>query len=108
MHVGPLDQEYDRLVAHLSVDQLEPGMVLASDVMTGRGHRLIASGQELSDRHLQGLKTWGIAHVEIQGDAPEATQVSALFTEAAEGRLTSPRSMPEIDPRNSWRPPPPQ
>ena len=69
MHVGPLDQEYDRLVAHLSVDQLEPGMVLASDVMTGRGHKLIASGQELSDQHLQGLKTWGIARVEIQGDA---------------------------------------
>ena len=71
-------------MAYVPVEQAEPGMVLASDVVTGRGHVLIITGSELTERHLHGLKTWGITHVEIQGDAPGSAQVGTEFTEAAD------------------------
>jgi hypothetical protein len=59
-------------------------MVLASDVVTGRGQVLIAIGVELTEKHLGGLRTWGITHVEIQGDVPGSAQVDTEFKEAAE------------------------
>ena len=71
-------------MAYVSVEQTEPGMVLASDVVTGRGQVLIITGQELTERHLHGLRTWGVTHVEIQGDAPGPTQFNIAFREAAD------------------------
>ncbi len=70
-------------MAYVSVEQTEPGMVLASDVVTGRGQVLIITGQELTEKHLRGLRTWGVTHVEIQGEAPGSTQVGSAFREAA-------------------------
>ncbi len=71
-------------MAYVPVEQTEPGMVLASDVVTGRGQVLIVTGVELTEKHLRGLRTWGITHVEIQGDAPGSAEVGAEFREAAD------------------------
>ena len=75
-------------MALVSVDHAEAGMVLAAAVTDRQGRLLIPEGNELSERHVQALKTWGITHVEVAGgeDASEtfgAADAESL-SEAAE------------------------
>ena len=58
-------------MATVSVDQARPGMVLLSDVKDKKGRLLIPAGNELSDRHCQALKMWGVTSLDIEGDEPE-------------------------------------
>ena len=58
-------------MALVTVDQAQPGMVLAEGVTDKRGRLLIPAGNELSERHVGALKMWGVTHLEIEGDGPE-------------------------------------
>lgn len=58
-------------MALLTADQVRPGMVVATEVLDRRGRLLIPTGSELSERHVQALRMWGVTHLEVEGDGPE-------------------------------------
>jgi len=43
-------------------------MILSSDVKDRGGRALLKAGIELTEKHLKIFKTWGITHIEIEGD----------------------------------------
>ena len=51
----------------LTVEELFPGMKLGQDVFNKRGVLIIAEGVELTNKHINILKTWGILEVNIVG-----------------------------------------
>lgn len=61
-------------MAYLTVDQVREGMVLAAPVTDRRGRLLIPAGKELTERHVEALRMWGVSHVEIDGDGPDAEE----------------------------------
>ena len=67
----------------VSVDQAAAGMVLANPVTDRRGRLLIPAGQALSDRHVDALKMWGVASLDIEGDE-EVEVVASISPEALE------------------------
>ncbi len=58
-------------MALVTGDQVRPGMVVATEVTDRRGRLLIAAGSELSERHVQALRMWGVTHLEVEGDGFE-------------------------------------
>ena len=50
----------------VSVDDLEPGMLLADEVRDQQGRLLMPAGTELTDRHLRAFQLWGILTVRIR------------------------------------------
>ena len=58
-------------MTHVTAQNVKLGMVLAQDVVDGRGRLLIPSGKALSERHIDALRMWGILYVEIEGDIDE-------------------------------------
>ena len=89
-------------MAFITVEQVQAGMVLAAEVTDKRGRLLIPSGRELSPKHVQALRMWGIARVEIEGDdvAGDATAAIAPETlEAARAEIADRlRNLPGEDP----------
>ena len=75
----------------LPVDRLAPGMILTADVTSLQGQLLIATGRELTERHLSVLKAWGVETVEVKlsGDAPAQAPdaIDAASYAAARGSL---------------------
>jgi len=68
-------------MAFVTVEQARAGMVLAEGVVDRRGRLLIPAGNELSERHVQALRTWGITHIEIEGEQPEVDSTSDIAPE---------------------------
>jgi len=48
--------------------QLEPGMVLSTDVRDINGRLLLTKGEKIQAHHIKILKKWGITEVNITGD----------------------------------------
>lgn len=70
----------------MNIKELEEGMVLIAHVYDRGGRLLIAAGTELSQKHLNALKKWGVGEVKIKGsieDSGEATRAvdAALIKE---------------------------
>jgi putative nucleotidyltransferase with HDIG domain len=60
----------------LSIDQLKPGMVLATDVTDTNGRLLLSKGQSIAAKHLNIFKMWGVPEVQVKntdGDEPDDT-----------------------------------
>lgn len=57
-------------MATVTLAELRPGAVLAAPVNGPGGRELAPAGIALTDRHLQALKAWGIASVELASAAP--------------------------------------
>ncbi len=55
----------------LSLDTIRPGMVLANDVKDRNGRILLASGSEITEKHLRIFKMWGILAVPVLGEERE-------------------------------------
>ena len=55
-------------MAVISIDNLQPGMVLGRNVCDRSGRTLLPEGAELSERHLAILRMWGVMEAEILGD----------------------------------------
>lgn len=51
----------------LNIDNLEVGMVLASDVKDRNGRMLLGAGAELTQKHMTVFRTWGVIDVDIAG-----------------------------------------
>jgi hypothetical protein len=62
----------------ISVDFLKPGMVLARDVRGNNGIVLLGAGAEITERHVQIFKSWGVADVEVKGPDQEALNTRML------------------------------
>jgi hypothetical protein len=61
-------------LANVAIDNLVAGMVLKSNVCDRSGRLLLPEGAELTEKHLQIFRTWGILEAEIVGDSDsEAT-----------------------------------
>ncbi|MBN2714335.1 MAG: HDOD domain-containing protein [Deltaproteobacteria bacterium] len=52
----------------IPVQMLQAGMTTASDVQNKRGQVLIPGGVPITERHLRGMKIWGIESIDIQSD----------------------------------------
>lgn len=65
----------------VGVDQAAPGMVLANPVTDRRGRLLIPGGQEITEKHVNALKMWGVVSIDIEGD--EVAEVSVAISPEA-------------------------
>lgn len=52
----------------VTADQVRCGMVVATKITDRRGRLLIPAGSELSERHVQALRMWGVTHLDVDGD----------------------------------------
>jgi len=55
-------------MSKITTNDIEPGMILSSDVKDRGGRTLLKAGVELTEKHLKVFKTWGITHIEVEGD----------------------------------------
>ena len=51
---------------YVSIDQLKPGMVLATDVTDTNGRLLLSEGQSIARKHLSIFKMWGVPEVQVK------------------------------------------
>lgn len=80
----------------LAVDFLEPGMVLARDVRGSNGLVLLGAGVEISERHIQIFRSWGVGEVEIKGPDQAALNTQILLRLDAEKRLLIERELDRL------------
>jgi HD-like signal output (HDOD) protein len=73
----------------IAVGQIEPGMMLASDLKDRNGRFLLSKGVELSTKHLKVIKTWGVVEADIEGltakdvDEKQTAHIDPNILEAA-------------------------
>ncbi|MFH1672050.1 MAG: hypothetical protein ABIF87_01280 [Pseudomonadota bacterium] len=76
----------------ISVDTLEPGMVLAKEIVGNKGNLIVGKGVELSDRMIAHLKRLGVKKVFIETEE-EAVQMdperAQVLIDEMEGTLNS-------------------
>lgn len=65
-------------MSRLNLDEIQSGMVVASDILDRNGRILLKSGLSLSEKHLTILKQWGITDADIQGANREEVNAKAL------------------------------
>jgi HD-like signal output (HDOD) protein len=70
----------------ISRELLETGMVLADSVLNPRGQVLIPTGTAIEDKHLRGLKTWGIKSVNV---TPSTAPEMDIQSSESESRLSN-------------------
>jgi hypothetical protein len=68
-------------MAVVTLDQAQVGMVLASDVRDRRGRLLMPAGRELTAKHVEAFRMWGVVSVEIEG-GPEKEPPRRVFDDA--------------------------
>jgi len=51
----------------LNINDLKPGMILAQSAVNRHGTVILGEGNELTGKHINALKTWGITEVDIKG-----------------------------------------
>lgn len=52
----------------ISVDNVEPGMVLAEKVLTPKNMMLLPEGVTITEGHMVTFRTWGITEVNVSGE----------------------------------------
>ncbi|MEF2229790.1 MAG: HDOD domain-containing protein [Pseudodesulfovibrio sp.] len=62
----------------LTLDDIQPGMVLAEDLATFDGRMLLPRGAVITEAHLRTCRVWGIAEASIQGDEDEDDYPTSL------------------------------
>jgi hypothetical protein len=51
----------------LNLDEIQPGMTLAADVLDRNGRILLKGGLSINEKHLKILKQWGVTEADISG-----------------------------------------
>lgn len=69
----------------LTIDALEPGMILAKDLKTSEGRMLLPRGAMITDVHIRTCRVWGIVEADIHGDDDE--------------KSAEPTSLSDLDPQ---------
>ena len=54
-------------MAHISLKDAQPGMVLAGDAVATGDRLLLGAGSELTEAHLRALHMWGVFDVDVEG-----------------------------------------
>ncbi|MFW6314319.1 MAG: hypothetical protein ACOC0S_01905, partial [Desulfohalobiaceae bacterium] len=49
----------------VNIDQLEPGMRLAQEVLAPNGRKLLPQGRIIEKRHIQTCKAWGVTEAVV-------------------------------------------
>lgn len=62
-----MSSESNEDIVLVRVDRLEPGMVVARDIHTDEGIRLLSEGDELSFEDIDRLKQWNKRSIYIKG-----------------------------------------
>ncbi|MDA1274688.1 MAG: hypothetical protein O2960_11650 [Verrucomicrobia bacterium] len=60
------------MIQRISLDQAQPGMIIAEPILDSGGQVLILGGEVLSDRLIRRLIVRGAKEIAIQGEEPEA------------------------------------
>jgi len=69
-------------MGRLSIDHVQPGMILAKDAHTFRKQLLLPTGTALSDKNIEMMKAWGVSEVDTEGCAePSLEEVEAQLRE---------------------------
>ena len=67
----------------ISINDLQPGMVLAAEVNDRSGRMLLAAGNEITEKHLRIFKRWGVVEVDVAGtDQASVDQIVDSETDA--------------------------
>jgi hypothetical protein len=56
----------------VKLDEIQPGMVLEKDVANLQGAVLLRKGSEITERHLNIFKTWGVSSIFIKEELSAA------------------------------------
>lgn len=64
-------------MTYLRLEQIELGMITASDVCDRRGKLLIKKEISLTQKHLRTLKAWGVSEVAVTRQMPDLKPESA-------------------------------
>ena len=76
-------------MAKIDICELEPGMVLASDLRDRDGRCLLGKGVKLTSKHLRIIKMWGVVEADVEGisekdiEAKKAAHIAPEILEAA-------------------------
>ncbi len=54
-------------MGRLSIDHVQPGMLLAKDAYTFRKQLLLPSGTILCDKNIELMRAWGVSEVDTEG-----------------------------------------
>jgi len=65
----------------LTIDILEPGMILAEDLKTSEGRMLLPRGAMISETHIRTCRVWGIVEASIQGDEEDESDEPTTLEE---------------------------
>lgn len=66
-------------MANISLEELCPGMELASDLRGSNGRFLLPKGTEIEEKHLRILKIWGVNEVDVvDGDAASCQESESV------------------------------
>ncbi|MBI9081154.1 MAG: HDOD domain-containing protein [Pseudodesulfovibrio sp.] len=72
-------------MAKLTIDKIEPGMILAEDLTTSEGRMLLPKGAMITETHIRTCRVWGITEASIHGDEEDVPN--------------KPTSLEELDPK---------
>ncbi|WP_035244794.1 HDOD domain-containing protein [Desulfonatronovibrio hydrogenovorans] len=78
----------------ISIDEIKPGMILATDLRTRHGRLLLPSGSEITEEHLKIARIWGITEAKITDDQFHEKDSSTEF---------DPEIQRVLDALASWR-----
>lgn len=73
----------------VAIDNIEAGMVLASDVHDRSGRVLLVAGAELTQKHLTIFRTWGVLEADIAGQGSSDEAVEPVPADADPVELTA-------------------
>ena len=59
----------------VSLDLIEPEMILAKEVRDSSGRVLLGQGAEVTEKHLSLFRRWGIIEVDIEGHGEEIEEI---------------------------------
>ncbi len=51
----------------INLEDIESGMILGRDIINRNGLVLLRAGEEITEKHLRILRTWGITEADIKG-----------------------------------------
>ena len=70
-------------MGRLSIDHVQPGMVLGKDAYTFRKQLLLPSGTVLNEKSIEMMKAWGVSEVDTEGcSEPDLAEVERRIAES--------------------------
>jgi len=90
---GPAIEASEVRMGKVNLENLKPGMILATKVVERGGRVLLGVGVELTEKHISIFKKWGITEADVQkvtqeeAAATASAQLDPLLLQEAETRM---------------------